>query len=435
MSYTTQMNAARQGIITDEMRTVAEKEGIAPEKLMEYVAAGTAIIPCNKNHKAISPAGVGSMLKTKINVNLGTSRDCKDLNMELEKVQSAVDMGAESIMDLSSCGDTQKFRRLLTEKCPAMIGTVPIYDAVVYYHKPLIQITTDEWIDIVKMHAQDGVDFMTIHCGINKETAVKFKRNKRLMNIVSRGGSIIFAWMEMTGNENPFYERFDEILDICQQYDVTLSLGDACRPGCIMDATDAPQIEELITLGELTKRAWEKDVQVMIEGPGHMPLNQIAANMEIEKTLCHGAPFYVLGPLVTDIAPGYDHITAAIGGAVAAMNGAAFLCYVTPAEHLRLPDLDDVKEGIIASKIAAHAADIAKGLPGATDWDLKMDKARKVLDWEKMFDVAIDPEKARRYRESSKPEKEDTCSMCGNFCAVKNMNRILDGEIVSIFDE
>lgn len=435
MSYTTQMNAARQGIITDEIRTVAEKEGIAPEKLMEYVAAGTAIIPCNKNHKAISPAGVGSMLKTKINVNLGTSRDCKDLNMELEKVQSAVDMGAEAIMDLSSCGDTQKFRRLLTEKCPAMIGTVPIYDAVVYYHKPLIQITTDEWIDIVKMHAQDGVDFMTIHCGINKETAVKFKRNKRLMNIVSRGGSIIFAWMEMTGNENPFYERFDEILDICQQYDVTLSLGDACRPGCIMDATDAPQIEELITLGELTKRAWEKDVQVMIEGPGHMPLNQIAANMEIEKTLCHGAPFYVLGPLVTDIAPGYDHITAAIGGAVAAMNGAAFLCYVTPAEHLRLPDLDDVKEGIIASKIAAHAADIAKGLPGATDWDLKMDKARKVLNWEKMFDVAIDPEKARRYRESSKPEKEDTCSMCGNFCAVKNMNRILDGEIVSIFDE
>ena len=435
MSYTTQMNAARQGIITDEMRTVAEKEGIAPEKLMEYVAAGTAIIPCNKNHKAISPAGVGSMLKTKINVNLGTSRDCKDLNMELEKVQSAVDMGAEAIMDLSSCGDTQKFRRLLTEKCPAMIGTVPIYDAVVYYYKPLIQITTDEWIDIVKMHAQDGVDFMTIHCAINKETAVKFKRNKRLMNIVSRGGSIIFAWMEMTGNENPFYERFDEILDICQQYDVTLSLGDACRPGCIMDATDAPQIEELITLGELTKRAWEKDVQVMIEGPGHMPLNQIAANMEIEKTLCHGAPFYVLGPLVTDIAPGYDHITAAIGGAVAAMNGAAFLCYVTPAEHLRLPDLDDVKEGIIASKIAAHAADIAKGLPGATDWDLKMDKARKVLDWEKMFDVAIDSEKARRYRESSKPEKEDTCSMCGNFCAVKNMNRILDGEIVSIFDE
>ena len=426
MSYTTQMNAARQGIITDEMRTVAEKEGIAPEKLMEYVAAGTAIIPCNKNHKAISPAGVGSMLKTKINVNLGTSRDCKDLNMELEKVQSAVDMGAEAIMDLSSCGDTQKFRRLLTEKCPAMIGTVPIYDAVVYYHKPLIQITTDEWIDIVKMHAQDGVDFMTIHCGINKETAVKFKRNKRLMNIVSRGGSIIFAWMEMTGNENPFYERFDEILDICQQYDVTLSLGDACRPGCIMDATDAPQIEELITLGELTKRAWEKDVQVMIEGPGHMPLNQIAANMEIEKTLCHGAPFYVLGPLVTDIAPGYDHITSAIGGTLAAVSGADFLCYVTPAEHLGLPDLNDVREGVVAARIAGHAADVAKGLPQAVAQDLAMAKARKKLDWEAQMELAIDPQKARAIRNAKNKSTDEYCSMCGDYCAVKIIGEYLD---------
>ena len=276
---------------------------------------------------------------------------------------------------------------------------------------------------------------MTIHCGINKETAKKFKRNRRLMNIVSRGGSIIFAWMEMTGEENPFFQYFDEILDICREYDVTLSLGDACRPGCLQDATDASQIEELITLGELTKRAWEKDVQIMIEGPGHMPLNQIAANMEIQKTLCHGAPFYVLGPIVTDIAPGYDHITSAIGGTVAAMNGASFLCYVTPAEHLRLPDVDDVKEGIIAARIAAHAADIAKGVPYAMDWDNEMAVARKKLDWNAMFDLAIDPEKARRYRESSRPEKEDTCSMCGNFCAVKNMNRILDGEIVSIFDE
>ena len=285
------------------------------------------------------------------------------------------------------------------------------------------------------MHAEDGVDFMTIHCGINKETAKKFKRNRRLMNIVSRGGSIIFAWMEMTGEENPFFQYFDEILDICREYDVTLSLGDACRPGCLQDATDASQIEELITLGELTKRAWAKDVQVMIEGPGHMPLNQVAANMEIQKTLCHGAPFYVLGPIVTDVAPGYDHITSAIGGAVAAMNGASFLCYVTPAEHLRLPDVDDVKEGIIAARIAAHAADIAKGVPNAMDWDNAMSAARKKLDWNAMFDLAIDPEKARRYRESSRPEKEDTCSMCGNFCAVKNMNRILDGEIVSIFDE
>lgn len=435
MNYATQMEAARNGVITAEMERAAADEHISAEALREMIAQGTAIIPCNRNHKSIKPCAVGSKLRTKINVNLGTSRDMMDMNMELQKVQSAVDMGAEAIMDLSSCGDTQKFRRLLTEKCPAMIGTVPIYDAVVYYHKALMKITTDEWIDIVRMHAEDGVDFMTIHCGINKETAHKFKRNKRLMNIVSRGGSIIFAWMEMTGKENPFYERFDEILEICRQYDVTLSLGDACRPGCIKDGTDSSQIEELITLGELTRRAWEKDVQVMIEGPGHMPMNQIAANMEIEKTLCHGAPFYVLGPIVTDIAPGYDHITSAIGGAIAASAGASFLCYVTPAEHLRLPDIDDVKEGIIAAKIAAHAADIAKGVPHAADWDNKMSEARHKLDWDAMFDLAIDPDKARKYRASSRPEKEDTCSMCGNFCAVKNMNRILDGEIVSIFDE
>ena len=429
------MEAARRGIITREMKAVAEKEHIEAEKLMGLLAEGRAIIPCNRLHTAISPNGLGSMLRTKINVNLGTSRDMTDLEMEFQKVRSAVEMGAEAIMDLSSFGDTRKFRRCLTEKCPAMIGTVPIYDAVVYYNKPLAQITAAEWIDIARMHAMDGVDFMTVHCGINRETAEKFKKNKRLTNIVSRGGSIIFAWMEMTGNENPFYERFDELLDICREYDVTLSLGDACRPGCIADATDASQIGELITLGELTKRAWERDVQVMIEGPGHMPLNQIAANMEIEKTLCHGAPFYVLGPIVTDVAPGYDHITSAIGGALAAANGAAFLCYVTPAEHLRLPDVDDVKEGIIAARIAAHAADIAKGVPGAADWDRDMSLARKKLDWEKMFTLAIDPEKARRYRAESKPEREDTCSMCGNFCAVRNMNRILEGEIVSIFDE
>ena len=429
------MEAARRGIITSEMKAVAEKEHIEAEKLMGLLAEGRAIIPCNRLHTAISPNGLGSMLRTKINVNLGTSRDMTDLEMEFQKVRSAVEMGAEAIMDLSSFGDTRKFRRCLTEKCPAMIGTVPIYDAVVYYNKPLAQITAAEWIDIARMHAIDGVDFMTVHCGINRETAEKFKKNKRLTNIVSRGGSIIFAWMEMTGNENPFYEHFDELLDICREYDVTLSLGDACRPGCIADATDASQIGELITLGELTKRAWARDVQVMIEGPGHMPLNQIAANMEIEKTLCHGAPFYVLGPIVTDVAPGYDHITSAIGGALAAANGAAFLCYVTPAEHLRLPDVDDVKEGIIAARIAAHAADIAKGVPGAADWDRDMSLARKKLDWEKMFTLAIDPEKARRYRAESKPEREDTCSMCGNFCAVRNMNRILDGEIVSIFDE
>ena len=435
MSYTTQMDASRQGIITPQMEAVAEKEQINVRELQALMAQGKAVIPANKLHTCLEPNAIGSMLKTKINVNLGTSRDWKDLDMELEKVNDAVKMGAESIMDLSSFGDTQKFRRKLTAQCPAIIGTVPIYDAVVYYHKPLKEITSKEWIDIVEMHAKDGVDFMTIHVGINKATAGRFKKNKRLTNIVSRGGSIIFAWMEMTGEENPFYEHYDHILDICREYDVTLSLGDACRPGCIADAGDISQIEELVTLGELTKRAWEKDVQVIIEGPGHMALNQIEANMKIQQTICQGAPFYVLGPLVTDIAPGYDHITAAIGGAIAAANGASFLCYVTPAEHLRLPDVNDVKEGIIASKIAAHAADIAKGIKGAADWDRQMSTARKNLDWEEMFRLSIDPEKARRYRAQAKPEKEDTCSMCGNFCAVKNMNRILEGEIVSIYDE
>ena len=435
MEYTTQMDAARKGIITKEMEIAAKKENMDVKELMEYMAKGQVIIPCNKLHTSIEPNAIGSMLKTKINVNLGISRDWKDMDMEIEKVNNAVKMGAESIMDLSSYGDTLTFRKRLTKECPAMIGTVPIYDAVVYYHKPLKEITSKEWIDIVRMHAEDGVDFMTIHCGINKATAGRFKANRRLTNIVSRGGSIIFAWMEMTGEENPFYEHYDEILDICREYDITMSLGDACRPGCLKDASDISQIEELVTLGELTARAWEKDVQVMVEGPGHMPMNQIAANMEIQKTICKGAPFYVLGPLVTDIAPGYDHITAAIGGAIAAASGASFLCYVTPAEHLRLPSLDDVKEGIIASRIAAHAADIAKGVKGAIEWDHQMSLARKKLDWEEMFDICIDPEKARRYRAEAKPEKEDTCSMCGNFCAVKNMNRILDGEIVNIYDE
>ena len=435
MEYTTQMDAARKGIITKEMEIAAKKENMDVKELMEYMAKGQVIIPCNKLHTSIEPNAIGSMLKTKINVNLGISRDWKDMDMEIEKVNNAVKMGAESIMDLSSYGDTRTFRKRLTKECPAMIGTVPIYDAVVYYHKPLKEITSKEWIDIVRMHAEDGVDFMTIHCGINKATAGRFKANRRLTNIVSRGGSIIFAWMEMTGEENPFYEHYDEILDICREYDITMSLGDACRPGCLKDASDISQIEELVTLGELTTRAWEKDVQVMVEGPGHMPMNQIAANMEIQKTICKGAPFYVLGPLVTDIAPGYDHITAAIGGAIAAASGASFLCYVTPAEHLRLPSLDDVKEGIIASRIAAHAADIAKGVKGAIEWDHQMSLARKKLDWEEMFDICIDPEKARRYRAEAKPEKEDTCSMCGNFCAVKNMNRILDGELVHIYDE
>ena len=434
MGYTTQMDAARQGIITPELRKVAEDERIDEERLRKLVAEGKVCIPANRNHRSLKPCGIGNALRTKINVNLGTSRDCMDMDAEMEKVREAVEMGAESIMDLSSFGKTEIFRRKLTSECSAIIGTVPIYDAVVYYHKALKKITSDEWIDIVRMHAEDGVDFMTIHCGINRSTAERVKAAARHTNIVSRGGSIIFAWMMLTGEENPFYARFDEILDICQKHDVTLSLGDACRPGSIADAGDIPQIEELVTLGELTERAWKKNVQVMIEGPGHMPLNQIKANMEIEQSVCKGAPFYVLGPLVTDIASGYDHITAAIGGAIAATYGASFLCYVTPAEHLRLPTVEDVREGIIASKIAAHAADIAKGIPGASDWDWKMSEARRELDWESQFRLAIDPEKARRYRAESTPEHDDTCTMCGKMCAVRNMNKILRGENVDIMD-
>mgnify|MGYP000006661138 CR=1 FL=1 len=434
-TYTTQMDAARKGIITPEMKIVAQKEKMTEEELRELVACGKVVIPANKNHKSLNPEGVGSMLRTKINVNLGVSRDCKDYDVEMEKVMPAVNLGAESIMDLSSHGNTQPFRQKLTSECPAMIGTVPVYDSVIHYQRDLNTLTAKDFLDVVELHAKDGVDFVTLHCGITRKTIDQIKKHKRKMNIVSRGGSLVFAWMSMTGEENPFYEYYDEILDICEKYDVTISLGDACRPGCLADATDVCQIEELVRLGELTKRAWEHNVQVIVEGPGHVPLDQVAANMQVQQQICMGAPFYVLGPLVTDIAPGYDHITAAIGGAVAATYGASFLCYVTPAEHLRLPDLNDVKEGIIAAKIAAHAADIAKGIPGASDWDKKMSTARKKLDWEEMFDLAIDPEKARRYRESARPEKEDTCSMCGNFCAVKNMNRILDGEIVSIFDE
>ena len=433
--YTTQMEAAKKGIITPKMKKVAAKEYRSEEEIRDLVARGQVAICANKLHTCIEPNGVGSMLRTKINVNLGVSRDCKDYDIEMKKVMEAVNMGAEAIMDLSSHGDTQPFRRKLTSECPAMIGTVPVYDSVIHYQRDLATLTAKDFIDVIRLHAEDGVDFVTLHCGITRKTIEQIKEHKRKMNIVSRGGSLVFAWMSMTGEENPFYEYYDEILDICREYDVTISLGDACRPGCLADGSDVCQIEELVRLGELTKRAWAKDVQVMVEGPGHMPMDQIAANMKIQNTICGGAPFYVLGPLVTDIAPGYDHITSAIGGAIAAASGAAFLCYVTPAEHLALPNLEDVKQGIIASKIAAHAADIAKGVPDAMEWDNSMSVARKKLDWKEMFRLAMDPEKAERYRETSMPEKEDTCSMCGNFCAVKNMNRILDGEIVSIFEE
>ncbi|ABN51837.1 MAG TPA: phosphomethylpyrimidine synthase ThiC [Hungateiclostridium thermocellum] len=430
--YTTQMDAAKKGIITDEMRIVAEKEGVHVEKLRELVASGKVVIPANKNHKKLEPQGIGEGLRTKINVNIGISKDCCNFEMELEKAKKAIELKAEAIMDLSSYGKTREFRRKLVEMSPVMIGTVPVYDAVGFYEKDLKDISAEEFFEVVEKHAEDGVDFMTIHAGINRETAKRFKENGRLTNIVSRGGSLIFAWMELTGNENPFYEQYDRLLQIFEKYDVTISLGDALRPGSINDSTDASQIQELIVLGELTKRAWEKNVQVMIEGPGHMAINEIAPNMVLEKKLCHGAPFYVLGPIVTDIAPGYDHITSAIGGAIAAANGADFLCYVTPAEHLRLPDIDDMKEGIIAARIAAHAADIAKGIKGAREWDYQMSEARRNLDWNRMFELAIDREKAERYRKSSMPEDEDTCTMCGRMCAVKNTNKALKGEKINI---
>lgn len=432
--YSTQMEAARMGIVTPELEAVAKKENRSVEELLPLMASGKMVIPANVNHKSLDPNGVGSMLKTKINVNLGISRDCKDYDIEMKKVMRAVDLGAEAIMDLSSHGNTQPFRQKLCAECPAMIGTVPIYDSVIHYQRDLGTLTAQDFIDVVRLHAQDGVDFVTLHCGITRKTIDQIKNGGRKMNIVSRGGSLVFAWMSMTGNENPFYEYYDEIVEICREYDVTISLGDACRPGCLADATDGCQIEELIMLGELTERAWKRDVQVMVEGPGHVPMDQIAANMKIQETICKGAPFYVLGPLVTDIAPGHDHITAAIGGAIAAWQGAAFLCYVTPAEHLALPNVDDVHQGIIASKIAAHAADIAKGIPGARDQDDRMADARKALDWDAQWLEALDPEVAKEIRKSRMPEEDhsDTCSMCGKFCAVRSMNKALAGEVIDI---
>lgn len=432
--YTTQLEAARQGCITHEMKIVAKQEGLDVEVLRELIALGQVVIPCNKLHTSIAPQGIGKRLRTKINVNLGTSKDVTDYDSEIEKVQRAIALGAEAIMDLSTHGDTRIFRRKLIETSPVMIGTVPIYDSVIHHKKDLGHLTAQDFLDTIRLHAEDGVDFITIHSGITRKTIDQIKHHKRKLNIVSRGGSLVFAWMSMTGQENPFYEYFDEILAICKEYDVTISLGDACRPGCLADATDVCQIEELVRLGELAKRAKEFGVQAMIEGPGHVPLNQVQANMELQDSICSGAPFYVLGPLVTDFAPGYDHITAAIGGAVAGMHGASFLCYVTPAEHLALPNADDVKQGIIAFKIAAHAADVARGIPNARDIDDHMAEARQKLDWEAQYACALDPDTARAIRDSRAPEDDhsDTCSMCGKFCAVRSMNKALKEEYIDI---
>ena len=431
----TQIDFARAGVVTPQMAEVARKEGRDPEFIRAGVAAGRIAIPANIHHASLSPEGVGEGLRTKVNVNLGISGDLADEAEEWRKVEVALELGAEAIMDLSNSGKTQSFRTRLIEKSPAMIGTVPMYDAIGYLEKALITITAEDFLDVVRRHAKDGVDFVTVHAGMNRRVLESFKETGRLTNIVSRGGSLIFAWMEATGNENPFYEHYDEVLEILHEHDVTISIGDAMRPGSTYDASDAGQIAELIEIGKLTRRAWDAGVQVMVEGPGHMSLDEIAANMKVEKRLCHNAPFYVLGPLVTDIAPGYDHITAAIGGAIAASSGADFLCYVTPAEHLRLPDADDVREGLVATKIAAHAADIAKGIPGARDRDNRMSDARRRVDWEGMFAEALDPVKARRYFESAPPSNEGTCTMCGQMCAMRTVNQIMDGLVVDLSDE
>ncbi len=431
----TQIDFARAGIITNYMEMVAQKEGRDPEFIREGVAAGRIAIPANIHHRALSPEGVGAGLRTKVNVNLGISGDLADEAEEWKKVEIAFELGAEAIMDLSNSGKTQSFRTRLIGKSPAMIGTVPMYDAIGYLEKALIDITAQDFLEVVRRHAEDGVDFVTIHAGMNRTTINSFRETGRLTNIVSRGGSLIFAWMEATGNENPFYEYYDEVLEILHDHDVTISLGDAMRPGCTYDATDASQIAELIEMGKLTKRAWKAGVQVMVEGPGHMALDEIETNMKLQKRLCHDAPFYVLGPLVTDIAPGYDHITAAIGGALAATSGADFLCYVTPAEHLRLPNPQDVRDGLVATKIAAHAADIAKGIPGARDRDNRMSDARRRIAWEEMFEHALDPVKARSYFESAPPSNEDSCTMCGKMCALRTVNQIMDGNTIDLDNE
>lgn len=422
----TQLEAAKQGIITEEMRQVAEDEHIDAEKIREGVEAGHIVIPANKNHRSLHAYGIGEGLRTKMNVNLGVSKDCHDYSVEQEKARLAWRMKAEAIMDLSCYGKTAGFRHWLIENSPAAIGTVPMYDVDGALGKALKDMTADDLFQVVEQHAKDGVDFMTIHAGINREVAGHVMRNKRITNLVSRGGSILFAWMMIKGKENPFYEQYDRLLDICRTYDVTISLGDACRSGCGHDSTDAIQIAELITLGELVVRARKAGVQVMVEGPGHMPLNDIRMNVEVAKKLCHGAPLYVLGPIVTDVAPGYDHITAAIGGTLSAACGADFLCYVTPAEHLRLPDIQDIHEGIVASKIACHAADIVKKVPGAAQWDEEMSWARRRVDFKRMIPLAIDPEKAKAYRESSQPEEEQTCTMCGPKCPMKTLDSILN---------
>lgn len=419
----TQIESARINKLTEEMVIVAEREGIEPQLLMSYVAEGSVVILKNcKRKKNILPLGIGKSLRTKVNANIGTSGDLAEIPLELEKLRVAVESGADTVMDLSTGGVVDEARRAIIEHSTVPVGTVPIYQAAleaVRKGKSFVEMTSDELFDCIKKHAEDGVDFMTVHCGITLNAIEVLKRHPRVMGVVSRGGTLMMEWMLYNQKENPLYEHFDRLIELAREYDIVLSLGDALRPGAIHDASDAPQITELYTLGELTLRARKAGVQVMIEGPGHMPMDQIQANVMLEKKICHGAPFYVLGPLVTDVAAGYDHISSAIGGAIASAAGADFLCYVTPSEHLRLPSVEDVREGVIASRIAAHAGDIVKDVKGAREWDLNMSRARKALDWAKQYAQAINPERAKEVRESLLPGDLEVCTMCGDFCAIK----------------
>lgn len=422
------MKEARNGKITEEIRKAAEYEGMEPERLRRLVASGRAVIPRNINHHFEKVRAIGEGLKVKVNVNIGTSMDYVNLAEELEKLKVAEKYNADSIMDLSTGGDIKGIRKEIIKASNIMVGTVPIYQAGILKarqkNKAVVDMTEDDIFRTIEEHGKDGVDFITVHCGVNLKLIERLKRKRRVTGMVSRGGSFLLAWMLHNEKENPLYSNFDYLLEIAQEYEMTLSLGDGLRPGGIADATDAPQIDELITLGELVRRARKANVQAMVEGPGHIPLHQIEANIQIEKALCHGAPFYVLGPIVTDIFPGYDHISAAIGGAIAGMAGADFLCYVTPAEHLALPTVEDVKEGLIASKLAAHAVDISKGRD--IELDMEMDGARYALRWERQFELCFDKEKAREYRERRGPATEEVCSMCGDYCALKTAREYLE---------
>ncbi len=418
----TQLEMARKNKISEEMEICAEYEGVEPEFIRKGVEDGNIVVIRNKKHKSISPLAIGKGLKTKVNANIGTSKDRTDVDLELKKVRVSVAAGADTIMDLSTGGDIRTIRKAIIKESSLVIGTVPIYQAAVKMlnsNNAIVEMTAEDMFGVIEENGEDGVDFVTVHCGITKKSIGCLEIGGRYLGIVSRGGSFLANWIRCNKRENPLYEQYDKLLELAGHYDMVLSLGDGLRPGCIADATDRAQVEELITLGELTKRARDQGVQVMIEGPGHVPIREIKANVELEKSLCQGAPFYVLGPIPTDIAPGYDHITAAIGGAIAGSAGADFLCYVTPAEHLRLPTIEDVKEGIIASKIAAHIADIAKGVPGAIEKDLLMAKYRDEFNWEGQVNLSIDPEKVRACLETSESAGKEGCTMCGEFCAIK----------------